>query len=174
VARRKEWEVRVGELAVYPGQGVTRIEALQRQEIAGEWREFLVLRKLDDQSRILIPRERVRSAGLRAVIGRRDIQRVWEILREQGAAAPDGSRARGDAGNGGRAFRDYQERLRQGSVLELAALVRDLLQLQLEKELSLGERRVLDAARSLLVQELAAAQRKPTAEVDAEIRETLK
>jgi CarD family transcriptional regulator len=145
---------------------VTRIEALQRQEIAGEWREFLVLRKLDDQSRILIPRDRVRSAGLRAVIGRREIERVWEILRE---AAP----VRGEGG-GARAFRDYQEKLRQGSVLDLAVLVRDLLQLGVEKELSLGERRMLEAARTLLVQELAAAQRKPVAQVDAEIRETVR
>ena len=66
----RKWVAKVGELAVYPGHGVTRIEALQSREIGGQKLEFLVLRELDDESRILIPRDRITEVGLRPPIER--------------------------------------------------------------------------------------------------------
>ena len=158
----------MGELAVYPGQGVIQIEAVQAQEVAGQWCEFLVLRKLEDRSKILVPRERVDTAGLRAVIPRREVERVWQILRE---ADPEPARTRAP---GPRGFRDYEEKLREGSVFEVAEVLRDLLLLQTKKDLSFTERKLMDSARSQLVQELAAAQKRTAEEIEAEIRETVK
>jgi CarD family transcriptional regulator len=150
---------------VYPGQGVTRVEAFQKQEIAGQWCEFVVLRKLDDQSRILVPRERISDVGLRRVVATAERERVWQVLR---AASPDRPEQAWS-----RQFRDYQEKLREGSILEIAAMLRDLTRLALSKELSFGERRVLESARALLVQELAAAQDEPVAAIEARVLEAV-
>jgi len=165
-AGRKKWEARVGELAVYPGHGVVRIEELRRQEIAGQRRHFLVLRMVEDDSRILIPREKADNVGLRRVMGRKDALRIWEILRTQ----PEPRRRGGLTWS--RQFRDYRDKLKSGSAFDIAEVLRDLLRLQREKELSFGERRVLDSARSLLVHELAAAQRVAADRVEAELRES--
>jgi len=164
----KKWEARVGKLAVYPGHGVVRIEELRKQKIAGEVRQFLVLRMVEDDSRILVPRERADTVGLRSVIGRKDAARIWEILRTQTV------KRRRSGITWSRQFRDYREKLKSGTVFEVAEVLRDLLQLQQEKELSFGERRVLDSARSLLVHELAAAQRVAADRVEAELKESIR
>jgi CarD family transcriptional regulator len=164
---RERWEARVGQLAVYPGHGVVRIEELRDQEIAGESREFLVLRILDDESRILVPWENVDQVGLRAVIKRKEAARIWEILR----AHP---RPRRGGVTWSRRFREYRETLKKGSVFEIAEVLRDLLRLQTEKELSFGERRVLDTACSLLVHELAAAQKTAAKRIEEQIRDSVR
>lgn len=165
MARTRGWRAQIGDLAVYPGQGVTRVEGFQKQEIAGQWCEFVVLRKLDDQSRILVPRERISDVGLRRVVALSDRDRVWEVLR---AASPDRQEQAWS-----RQFRDYQDKLREGSIFEIASMLRDLMRLASSKELSFGERRVLDTARVLLVQELAAAQGEEPAAVEARILEAI-
>ena len=167
-AQRNKWEARVGKLAVYPGHGVVRIEELRKQEIGGESRQFLVLRMVEDDSRILVPREKADEVGLRSIIARKDAVRIWEILR-----TPAGPRRKGGV-TWSRQFRDYREKLRSGSVFEIAEVLRDLMQLQREKELSFGERRVLDSARSLLVHELAAAQRTAAERIEREIKESVR
>lgn len=126
--------------------------------------EMLVLRLLEDEGRILVPVDKAMSVGLREVIGSEDAERIWLILRER---ARDASRS---GVPWSRRFRDYQEKLKRGSIFDIAEVLADLLQLQLDKELSFGEQRMLDSARSRIVHELAAAQGIPTATVEAEIR----
>jgi CarD family transcriptional regulator len=167
-ASARKWEAKVGELAVYPGHGVARIEALQVREIAGRRLEFLVLRKLDDESRILIPRDRIEEVGLRPPIERDEAARIWKILKE---------RKRSKARSGiawSRQFRELQDKLKVGTIFETAEVLRDLLRLQHTKELSFGERKLLENARSLLVQELAAAEKQGTDEIEASIRAAVK
>jgi CarD family transcriptional regulator len=165
VTRARSFRARIGALAVYPGQGVTRVEAFQKQEIAGQWCEFVVLRKLDDHSRILVPRERISDVGLRGVVTSADRERVWEVLRAESPDRPEQAWSR--------QFRDYQEKLREGSIFEIAAMLRDLTRLASAKELSFGERRVLDTARALLVQELAAAHDDAPAAIEARVLEAV-
>lgn len=162
--RQVKFEGRVGELAVYPGQGVARIEDVRREAIGGQELEFLVLRMVEDDARILVPRGKVEQVGLRGVMSRREAARIWEILGTRKR------RRRRSAVTWSRQFREYQDKLRTGSMCEIAEVLRDLLRLQREKELSFGERRVLDTARSLVVQELAAAQNSRSDRVEAEIK----
>lgn len=166
--RAKKWKVRIGDLAVYPGQGVARVDEVRKQEIGGRSYEFVVLRMVEDDSRILIPREQVEAVGLRRVMSKADAQRIWEILRIRKR------RKRRTGVTWSRQFREYQDKLKTGSVFEIAEVLRDLLRLQLEKELSFGERRVLDAARSLIVQELAAAQNTGAEHIEEELKELVR
>ena len=163
-----KWETRVGKLAVYPGYGVARIEALEQQEVAGQTLEFLVLRRLEDETRIMIPRDKVNEVGLRQVMKRTDAERIWEIIRSR----KKGRRKSGVAWS--RQFREFQDKLRSGSIFDIAEVLRDLLRQQLEKELSFGERKLLENARSLVVQELAAAQKSGAEEIEAEIRTAIR
>jgi CarD family transcriptional regulator len=165
---RSKWNAHVGGLLVYPGQGVGRLEEIRKQVIAGQKLEVLVLHMLEDESRILIPCDKVEQVGLRGVMGRQEAARIWEILETRTR------RKRRGGVTWSRQFREYQDKLKSGSVFEIAEVLRDLLRLQREKELSFGERRVLDAARSLLVQELAAAQNSETDQIEAEIKERVR
>ncbi len=99
---------------------------------------------------------------------RKEANQIWEILRS------GKRRGRRSGMAWSRQFREFQEKLRTGSNFEIAEVLRDLLRLQLEKELSFGERRVLHAARSLLVQELAAAQNSGAESIEAELKELVR
>jgi CarD family transcriptional regulator len=159
-----EWSPRVGEFAVYPGHGVARVVECRTQEIAGHEAEFLVLHMVDDESRILIPLGQVGRVGLRRIMGSDDAARIWDILRK---------RTRKRASHGvtwSRQFREFQDKVRTGSVFEVAEVLRDLLRLQTTKELSFGEHKLLENARSLIVQELAASQSAEAADVERDVR----
>jgi CarD family transcriptional regulator len=159
-----DWCRRVRELVVYPGQGVAQIEEFGAKQIGGATCEFLVLRMMSGASRIMIPVGKVKDVGLRPLMGSEEAERIWKILR---------TRPQGRSGRQTwiRQFREYQDRIKTGSVFDIAEVLRNLLLLQREKELSFGEHRVLDSARTLLAEELAAVERRPVEDVLAEIRQ---
>src|SRR5271163_4806257 len=69
-----------------------------------------------------------------------------------------------------RRYREYTEKIKTGSPLEIAKVLRDLLVLKSDKELSFGERKMLDTARSLLVKELSIAKAHPEEKIMEELK----
>ena len=97
-------------------------------------------------------------------LGSDDAQKIWGILKK---------RTRRRTAHGvtwSRQFREYQDKVRAGSVFQVAEVLRDLLRLQTTKELSFGEHRLLENARTLIVGELAASQSSEADDVEREIR----
>ena len=90
-----------------------------------------------------------KAVGLRRVIGKDMVTKVYKVLREK--------RVTIDQATWNRRYREYTEKIKTGSVLEIAEVLRDLFMLKGDKELSFGERKMLDTARNLLVKELAIA-----------------
>jgi CarD family transcriptional regulator len=143
-------QFKIGEKVVYPAHGVGVIEDVQSRKMSGEEMKFYTLRILDSDMKIMIPTGKVESVGLRRVIGKDMVTKVYKVLREK--------RVRVDQATWNRRYREYTEKIKTGSVLEIAAVLRDLFMLKGDKELSFGERKMLDTARNLLVKELAIAK----------------
>jgi CarD family transcriptional regulator len=141
---------KVGEKVVYPAHGVGVIESIQSKTISGTAKKFYMLRILDSDMTIMIPTENVGSVGLRRIIGRDMVAKVYKILRDKKVEI--------DQQTWNRRYREYTEKIKTGSVLEIAKVLRDLFVLKGDKELSFGERKMLDTARNLLVKELAIAK----------------
>jgi len=141
---------RVGDKAVYPGQGVGEVQGIEHKEIAGQRQSFYVLRILENNMKIMIPINKVGSVGLREIINEDEVEEVYEILKQKTVAV--------DSTTWNRRYREYMEKIKTGSVFEIAAVLRDLYLLKYDKDLSFGERKMLDTARSLLVKELAIAK----------------
>jgi len=140
----------VGDLAVYPAHGVGVIEKIESQEISGCRQDFYVMRILDNNMIIMIPTTNVDSVGLRDVIGRTELPKLFSILKKRNVPL--------DNQTWNRRYREYMEKIKTGSVFEVAEVYRDLLILRLDKELSFGERKMLDTARNLLVKEISLAK----------------
>jgi CarD family transcriptional regulator len=147
----KNGEFKVGEKVVYPAHGVGVIESLQTRNVSGTQKKFYMLRIVDSEMMIMIPTENVQTVGLRRVIGRDMVTKVYKVLREK-------KKVEVDQQTWNRRYREYTEKIKTGSVLEIAKVLRDLLVLKNGKELSFGERKMLDTARNLLVKELAIAR----------------
>jgi len=139
-----------GDKAVYPAHGVGEVKAIETREISGNKQTFYILKILDNGMTIMVPTHNVKSVGLREIIGEEQVEEVYEIMQERDITV--------DNQTWNRRYREYMDKIKSGSVYEIAEVLRDLSLLKFEKELSFGERKMLDTARSLLVKELAIAQ----------------
>lgn len=140
----------IGDKAVYPGHGVAEVTGLERREIAGSAMEFYVLRVLENDMKVMVPKSNANAVGLRRIVGEQQIKEVYGVLERRGEKI--------STATWNRRYREYMEKIKTGSLMEIAAVLRDLSILRSDKDLSFGERKMLDTARTLLVQELALAK----------------
>ncbi len=154
---------KIGEKVVYPAHGVGVIESMQTKVVSGTEKMFFMLRILDSDMKIMIPTENVTAVGLRRVIGKDMVSKVYKILRDKKVEV--------DQQTWNRRYREYTEKIKTGSVLEIAKVLRDLFVLKGDKELSFGERKMLDTARNLLVKELSIARAHPEEKIMAELND---
>lgn len=141
---------KIGDMAVYPAHGVGVIEKIESQEISGCQQDFYVMRILENNMLIMIPTNNVGNVGLRDIIGQTEVNKLYSILEERDVVL--------DSQTWNRRYREYMDKIKSGSAFEVAEVYRDLLILKLEKELSFGERKMLDTARNLLVKEISLAR----------------
>lgn len=156
-------EFKVGDVAVYPAHGVGKIDSIEEREIAGNRHKFYIMKILDTGMTIMVPTGNVRSVGLREVINCSEVDIVYEILRERDISINEQT--------WNRRYREYMDKIKTGSIYEIAEVLRDLMLLRYEKELSFGERKMLDTARTLIVKELAISQDVAEEDIDGEIDE---
>jgi CarD family transcriptional regulator len=151
----------VGDLAVYPAHGVGVIEKIESQEISGCKQDFYVMRILDNNMIIMIPTTNVDHVGLRDLIAKTELPKLFSILKKRDVIL--------DNQTWNRRYRDYMEKIKTGSVFEVAEVYRDLLILRYDKELSFGERKMLDTARTLLVKEISLAKDITESQVESDL-----
>ena len=142
---------KVGDLAVYPAHGVGVIEKIESQEISDLRQDFYVMRILENNMLILIPIHNVANVGLRKIIGQAEVIELFSILEKTDVPV--------DKQTWNRRYKDYMDKIKTGSAFEVAEVYRDLLRLKLEKNLSFGERKMLDTAKTLLVTEISLAKK---------------
>jgi len=153
---------KTGDMAVYPTHGVGIIESIEHKEISGDKKTFYVLRVLGNGMTIMIPTENADSVGLRQVISQKQVPKVYKILKKKNIEI--------DAQTWNRRYREYIEKIKTGSIFEVAGVLRDLFLLRVDKDLSFGERRMLDTARNLLIKELSIVKKSPEKSIEKELK----
>src|SRR6476659_2755363 len=153
----------VGDKAVYPAHGVAEVTGIETKEIGGTKLSFYILRILENGMRIMVPMKNVAQVGLRAVASKTEVKEVYDILKSRDIAVE------GQTWN--RRYREYMEKIKTGSVFEVAEVLRDLSLLKHDKDLSFGERKMLDTAKSLLIKELAVAKSAKEEKIARELEE---
>ncbi len=139
-------QFKVGDHAVYPGHGVGKISSIEHKEILGTKHEFYSVLIIETGMKIMIPAANIKSVGLRPLISREEALKVVGILKDKNVKI--------DTQTWNRRYRDYMEKIKTGSVFEIAEVLRDLYVLKVDKELSFGEKKMLDTAKNLLLKEL--------------------
>jgi CarD family transcriptional regulator len=150
-----------GDLAVYPAHGVGIIETIETKEISGCKQDFYTIRILDNNMKIMVPTRNVDNVGLREIIGQKEIPKLYSILKKRDVVI--------DNQTWNRRYREYMDKIKTGSVFEVAEVYRDLLMLKEEKDLSFGERKMLDTARSLLVKEISLAKKVAEKQIEKDL-----
>ena len=150
-----------GDMAVYPAHGVGEIQAVETKIMAGLEQSFYVMKIIDTAMVVMIPCSSSDKVGLRAIVSPEDADKVFDILKQKDVEIvqqPWNQR-----------YREYMEKIKTGSIFEISGVLRDLFLLQNDKELSFGERKMVDTAKSLLVTEIAISHKIEEDEVSKKI-----
>lgn len=151
---------KVGEVAVYPGHGVGMIDSIEEKEFSGTKQSFYIMRILDTDMTIMIPVDH-NNTGLRCVIDSCEVERVFDILKDKNVAH--------DNAPWNRRYKEYMERIKSGSIFEVAMVLKELYSLKVWKELSFGEKKMFEIARNLIKKELSIALQRDEVAIEEEI-----
>ena len=137
------------DLVVYPAQGVGKIERIDSTSVGGIACELYIVRIRANNVTLMVPVNNAAHVGLRLLTPKDEATAILESLHS-------GSEKTIYTGqNWNRRFREYSERLKSPSLSVVAEVLRELLLIGRSKELSFGERRLLEQAMGLVTGELA-------------------
>lgn len=135
----------LGDYVVCPGHGVGQICSVDTKELNGEMKSFYIIKVVSNGMKVMIPVDS--KDGVRALIPSTEISGVFKLLENQNVKV--------DMSTWNRRHREYTLKVKTGSLLEIADVLRQLLLLKMTKKLSFGERKMLDQCKELIVKEVA-------------------
>jgi CarD family transcriptional regulator len=139
-------DFKIGDKVVYPNHGVGIIEQINYSVLNGRSEKHYVLKVAGNGLRVTVPQNNITTVGLRPVIRSNDAAKVLAYLEKGSFSSHADWKHR---------FKENSERMRTGSLLEVATVLKGLVALSRSKPLSFREKKMLDRARHLLVSELA-------------------
>lgn len=139
----------IGDRVVYPMHGAGVIESIEERQEGDELQRYYIIRLPMGDMKVMIPIASVDVVGLRGIIPENEVNKVFEVL------SSDSSKM---STNWNRRYRANMEKIKTGSIYEVAEVVRNLSLRDREKGLSTGERKMLENARQILLSELALAK----------------
>lgn len=157
--------IKVGDIVVYPAHGVAEIEAIEEREISGTKMPFFILKILDSEMTVMIPVSNVNNVGIRSLVDEKGIIKVVGILHKKDVTI--------DNQTWNRRYREYMDKIKSGSLFEIAEVLRDLSVLKRSKDLSFGERKMYDTAKNLLLNEISISKGIEKSEVEKTIIEAI-
>ena len=157
-------EFQVGEKVIYPNHGIGVVESIQTRPIPGGKISLYQLRILANDSRVWVPQQNADGVGLRPVIRPAEVRKIFSLL---GDGTVD------QVANWKGRFKENSDKMRTGSLFEVAVVLKGLTYLSRRKALSFREKRMLERAKFLIVSEIAEVERKTHAQIEERVDKTL-
>ena len=147
----------IGDKVVYPNHGVGVIEQISSRTIGPNVQKFYLLRIKASSLRVEVPFNNVEVVGLRRVVKNGEVNKILGFLTDGKCDNNQDWKFR---------FKENSDKMRTGSLLEVAVVLKSLLVLGKEKPLSFREKKMLERCRYLLVTELAMARNTEESEIE--------
>ena len=154
-----------GQLVVYPAQGVGKIERVDSQQVCGVQTEFFIVNILTSNITLMVPVKSAANVGLRPLASPAEAEDAMSMLKDLSNPLPTVGQ------NWNRRQREYNERLKTGTLQSVAGIIKELILISCAKELSFGEKRLLEQAMNFVSLELAHIWSCPPADVVNQINE---
>ena len=139
-------DFKLGEKVVYPNHGVGVIEQISYGYLNGRSERYYMLRIVSSGLKVMVPQSNVGNVGLRPIIRTTQAGEVLSFLEKGRSASHHDWKHR---------FKENSDRMRTGSLMEVAAVLKGLVALSRTKPLSFREKKMLERARHMLVTELS-------------------
>src|SRR5579885_2432953 len=152
---RKGRMFKTGDIVVHPAHGVVIVEGIEVKEICCTKKTFYILKVIDSDVTVMVPTDNTHAVGLRRVIAKAEIPKIYEILRNK--------KKMNNSTNGHKSW----------NIFEVDEVLKDIYLLQKEKELSFGERRMMYTARMLLIKEISISKNSEEESIAGEVEKLL-
>ena len=146
----------VGDKIVYPMHGAGTIDAIEEKDILGEKQNYYII-KMPGEVKVMVPISKASDIVVRSVIDKAEAGKVLEVLEANETEMSN---------NWNKRYKENMEKMKSGSIYEVADVVRNLSYKQKEKGLSTGEKKMLNNAKQILVSELVLAEHASENEVE--------
>jgi CarD family transcriptional regulator len=150
----------IGDKVVYPNHGIGVVEDVLGEPGSGPGSHFYKLRILANATRVMVPVANVEGVGLRRVISQAEVDRIFDLLENKKIEQHSNWKGR---------YKDNSDKMRSGSIYDVAGVLKSLSYLSKRKSLSFREKRMLDRARFLIVSEVAEVARESHEVVEQKI-----
>jgi len=137
---------KVGDKIVYPMHGVGQIDAIEKKVILGKRSEYYMITIISNGMKVMIPVNNAKEIGIRSIIPKKDIKKVLAILSTEAETIEEDWKLR---------YQNNIDKVKSGSIYEVAGVARDLFKRGSEKELSIMERKLYENAYQLITYEVA-------------------
>ena len=144
--------LKVGDRAVYPGHGVGKITSIEDKNILGNKLTFYSMEIVESGTKIMIPKNRMESIGVRPVVSKQEAKKVMNIISDKKTKE---EKTKPPGKNWQKRHQSYMDKIKTGSIYEIAKVIKDLHTIQEEKELSYGEKKMMNKAKNILYSELS-------------------
>jgi len=142
-------DYKIGDKVVYPNHGVGVVEQMSYGVLNGRTERYYMIRIVSSGLRVMVPHSNALAVGLRSVIRSIDASKVLGFLETGKLNSHHDWKHR---------FKENSERMRTGSLLEVAVVLKSLVSLSRSKPLSFREKKMLERAKYLLVSEMATSR----------------
>jgi len=136
----------IGEKIVYPNHGIGTVENISTRSFGAQFERYYLLRLTYNSMTVMVPFSHVEEIGLRKVTRNGEVARVLSFLAEGSSQRKADWKDR---------YKENSDKMRHGSLLEIAEVLKTLLVLQSQKPLSFREKKMLERARHMLVTEIS-------------------
>ncbi len=154
----------IGDKVVYPNHGVGVIEQISSRTIGPQVEKFYLLKIKASSLKVMVPFHNVGVVGLRKVVRNGEVQKILDFLNDGKCENHADWKYR---------FKENSDKMRTGSLLDVAVVLKGLLVLAQSKALSFREKKMLERARYLLVSELAMSKNWEETEVEELLNKSL-
>ena len=140
----------VGDKVIYPNHGLGIVERIEEKTILGTTCGFFHLRIVANDTTVLVPVANVDGVGLRKAIDDAEVERLFTLLGDGKIDNHQNWKGR---------FKDNSDKMRTGSIYDMADVLKSLTFLSKSKSLSFREKRMLDRAKALIISEVSEVMR---------------
>jgi len=149
----------IGSYVVCPGHGVGQVLNLESKDLGEEVKNFYIVKVISNGMTVMVPQDK--KDGLRELVTTNEISEVFTLLNNHDVEL--------DNSTWNRRHRDYLAKVKTGSLMEIADVLRSLFLLKNVKKLSFGERKMMDQCKDLIIREISISSGNPESAVDGQI-----
>src|SRR5437764_11876471 len=154
----------IGDKVIYPNHGLGIVERIEEKTILGTTCGFYHLRIVANETTVLVPLANVDGVGLRRAISDEEVERLFNLLSDGKIDNHQNWKGR---------FKDNSDKMRSGSIYDVADVLKSLTFLAKSKSLSFREKRMLDRAKFLIISEVSEVMRETAAEIEGRVDRAL-